>query len=393
MRKEIDRVLGNSLRCILPSFWWKRLLGMLADKVDSAQDAAGKALTMATMAALEAEDKQSQLVSGSNIKTINHQSILGSGNLDVAEEPIIFILFADTEEGKALNAKAYQQYIDDNSECPNVAINAIFGCPTVVTSMRPISNASEHQYITLIWCDFGGNIRETHIHSDGSVSLVEESGLCTIYAPSRSFENDFPQDLIEKNRQTYAIYRSRVDWPTYDPVRTVVYIYNGGSGKDYYLTRHDASMLYVSGDFDTGFFLTAGFYDPNEDYEGNPSNVYCTVNVKEDGTATVDMLYFDSELSDTSTNAVQNKVVTAAINNKADKSDIKTLNGVSLLGGGNLQLGDGQTFVYDDTELMEVAKDAKADALEAKALVRFIENEMDALAERVAELERIIQQQ
>jgi hypothetical protein len=66
----------------------------------------------------------------------------------------------------------------------------------------------------------------------------------------------------------------------------------------------------------------------------------------------------DSSLSSTSTNPVQNKVVynalqgkasTSSVNSKADKSDIKTINGVSLLGGGNLQLGDGQTVVYDDT--------------------------------------------
>lgn len=111
------------------------------------------------------------------------------------------------------------------------------------------------------------------------------------------------------------------------------------------------------------------------------------------------MLIFASYVIDKDGNVIveveiaESEHLISTINEKADKSDIKTLNGVSLLGGGNLQLGDGQTFVYDDTELMEIAKDAKADALEAKALVRFIENEMDALAERVAELERIIQQQ
>lgn len=74
----------------------------------------------------------------------------------------------------------------------------------------------------------------------------------------------------------------------------------------------------------------------------------------------------DSYLSSSSTNPVQNKVVYNALqgkastssvtsldNAKADKSDIKTVNGVSLLGGGNLQLGDGQTIVYDDSAVME----------------------------------------
>lgn len=86
MRKEIDRILGSSLRCILPSYWWKRLLGKMADKIESAEESAAAASRIAMLAGLEASDKQSQLVSGSNIKTINNQSILGSGNITVNTE-------------------------------------------------------------------------------------------------------------------------------------------------------------------------------------------------------------------------------------------------------------------------------------------------------------------
>lgn len=86
MKKEINKTLGNSLRCILPSFWWKRLLGKMADRIESAENSASSAMTMATLAGREASDKQPQLVSGSNIKTINNQSILGSGNITVSTE-------------------------------------------------------------------------------------------------------------------------------------------------------------------------------------------------------------------------------------------------------------------------------------------------------------------
>jgi hypothetical protein len=81
MKKEINRTLGNSLRCILPSFWWKRLLGKMVDKIESAESSASSAMKMATLAGLEASDKQDRLVSGSNIKTICGNSILGSGNI------------------------------------------------------------------------------------------------------------------------------------------------------------------------------------------------------------------------------------------------------------------------------------------------------------------------
>lgn len=86
MKKEINRTLGNSLRCILPSYWWKKLLGKMADRIESAEESAASASRIAMLAGTEAANKQSQLVSGSNIKTINGQSILGSGNITVSTE-------------------------------------------------------------------------------------------------------------------------------------------------------------------------------------------------------------------------------------------------------------------------------------------------------------------
>lgn len=75
--------------------------------------------------------------------------------------------------------------------------------------------------------------------------------------------------------------------------------------------------------------------------------------VDKDGNVTLEVNYkmwLDSELSETSGNAIQNKVVTAALNEKADKtyvdekvanvggSNLKTINGVSLHGEGNIEL-------------------------------------------------------
>ena len=33
LKAYIDKVLGNSIRCLLPSYWWKRLFGLVVDKV------------------------------------------------------------------------------------------------------------------------------------------------------------------------------------------------------------------------------------------------------------------------------------------------------------------------------------------------------------------------
>lgn len=34
LKQYIDKVLGNSIRCLLPSYWWKRLFLLVVDKVE-----------------------------------------------------------------------------------------------------------------------------------------------------------------------------------------------------------------------------------------------------------------------------------------------------------------------------------------------------------------------
>lgn len=61
----------------------------------------------------------------------------------------------------------------------------------------------------------------------------------------------------------------------------------------------------------------------------------------------------DSQLSDTSTNPVQNKVVKQAIDNKQDKlnsgQNIKTVNGQSILGSGNIEIQGGGSVTVDSS--------------------------------------------
>lgn len=37
LKSYINRVLGNSLRCLLPSYWWKRLFGLMVDRIDEVE--------------------------------------------------------------------------------------------------------------------------------------------------------------------------------------------------------------------------------------------------------------------------------------------------------------------------------------------------------------------
>lgn len=99
MKELIEQTLGNSLRCILPSYWWKRLLNKMAERVAAAEASAASALRIVSSALNDINSlssrisaKQDMLRSGSNIKTINGQSVLGSGNLEIVSgvEQIIF---------------------------------------------------------------------------------------------------------------------------------------------------------------------------------------------------------------------------------------------------------------------------------------------------------------
>ena len=66
----------------------------------------------------------------------------------------------------------------------------------------------------------------------------------------------------------------------------------------------------------------------------------------------------DSELSETSENPIQNKVITAALNGKQDSlvsgTNIKTINGNSILGEGNIEITGGTV----DTTMSDTSENA-----------------------------------
>ena len=117
LKQYINNKLGNSIRCLLPSYWWKKLFDLVIDKVDEKADKSyvDKAIknidvdiqvdsTLSTTSknpvenkAITAElnKKQSVLVSGTSIKTINGNSLLGSGNLEIFEAPCILLASDD----------------------------------------------------------------------------------------------------------------------------------------------------------------------------------------------------------------------------------------------------------------------------------------------------------
>lgn len=65
LKQYIDKVLGNSIRCLLPSYWWKRLFTSLADRVDEVEQSTSKLIenkvNEVKMPIVESEDELSKL--------------------------------------------------------------------------------------------------------------------------------------------------------------------------------------------------------------------------------------------------------------------------------------------------------------------------------------------
>lgn len=61
LKSHINSMLGNSMRCLLPSYWWKKLFGAVVDKLDEKVDA-------------------------SNLKTIGGESLIGEGDITIVGE-------------------------------------------------------------------------------------------------------------------------------------------------------------------------------------------------------------------------------------------------------------------------------------------------------------------
>lgn len=72
LKENIDRILGSSLRCLLPSYWWKRIFGLLVDEINDVRSTANSKATKSEVASLSnsvdaLSDKVDKIDSGNNI--------------------------------------------------------------------------------------------------------------------------------------------------------------------------------------------------------------------------------------------------------------------------------------------------------------------------------------
>jgi hypothetical protein len=416
LKQQIDKVLGNSIRCLLPSYWWKRLFSLTLDKVDEKLDAA-------------------------NIKTINGESVIGEGNLKVGitsvssmeELNILEVEAGDVatvvsrEYGKINPYACYRLTSEPTNK--NVIIEnwdkfkrithidalmaeeSVSGFPTVVLHAYALYGQDACQ---LTYTGRSYVIKVGNSSNSVSYTLEELNNLLkeSDYRLMGVSDGDVSQEFINKYVSLYTpdvivsdAYVKGDTWTRLlkegDAVGGGVYreLYATGDGfanvegelteeqKEYNretleLLNGNIQIIYkVSNltlnclNYQTHDIAVVFYFEYLDIYQiaiqvNNDGSAECLVSTN---------VLIDDKLSDTSTKTVQNKVVTAALNNKVDKVNGKQLSTEDFTSALKTKL-EGLSN-YDDTSIQNAVNSlttqiaTKQDKLVSRTNIKTINGE------------------
>ena len=160
LKSYIDRILGNNIRLLLPSYWWKRAFGAVIDKVDEKVEKSD----------LKTINGQSILGSGNleisgtdlEFKTINGQSILGSGNLEVSGGS------GDLEE----RVSNIEEFFEEGAKL-NLAIKSNQGTDKVISEVKAIIAFNDENI------ESGSGVVGLPVFTDVTITFPEVEGYKT----------------------------------------------------------------------------------------------------------------------------------------------------------------------------------------------------------------------
>lgn len=193
LKQQIEKVLGNSIRCLLPSYWWKRIFGLVLDAIEKLPDkqyvdkAVGnvKVVTDTVMS-----DTSTNAVQNKVIK----QYVDNNAGSCVVYFPIAGGTLTAEQIGG--NAASYQR-LDGTNLISEVLVWSLLGYTkalTVVAGTNGITIATASSHAVL--------------HEDGSVTdYVEQPSTLTFVAAFNSALTDTTTELeMASNKANAQIY-------------------------------------------------------------------------------------------------------------------------------------------------------------------------------------------
>ena len=382
LRQYIDKVLGNSIRCLLPSYWWKRLFNQVADRIDGAEQFAseliGTKVSEVKMPIVESEDALKRLdVEYGNLAAILRQEtkersfseLYQASILEIVNEKfancteIDDIIIKNPTDFPNVGTRVLLVFIEDNVTRGFNILIALSGSvyamvvethdgielPLYVNGVyhqeghdyiREELSSFQYKYVTAVDELSGtiGNLVDYDI-IDPFITCVATLPAADVYVKGNTWERLAKQGesgggsggvqaitIYPLDRSTKQSYHRQV----YD---TLVEL--AAKGEDFIVYAevgkiiYPATMIYANPLSDTpSYVFDFRGWAQIESHQGTiTENEHYVVALFADGTMqlnTAQDYVIDHVISETSTNAVQNKVVASALNAKADKSQIPT---------------------------------------------------------------------
>ena len=424
LRNKIESILGNSMRVLLPSYWWKRLFHHVADTIDGNEQLIIESFK-------EFEKKYPDIASRTFYITPDENSEEAAHNVQLCQRFFINLL-TSLENGTKFHNDPYYLAIplSEDDEALEYDVRLIT-CPQYSFAEAGIAfwdvGIGAKQYIVLFPI-LGNGIPEifplsgsTNITVDSSLStsstnpvqnkvvtnalnnkqttLVSGSNIKTINGNSILGSGDLKIETLGAivSRELYAVgLKYGQTGGVITELTSEMKDYNKVTKQLFLEGKADVRIVYVRDGIVETFpvWHYFNYYDSFyfvEPFDHVPSATRLQmeihrVRVEDDGTATweryriapdqeviadssnavsgkavkayvdgkiaeIPVVTVDSELSNTSENTVQSKVITAALNEKVGKSDIKTINGASLLGSGDITISGGVSEDYVNTAI------------------------------------------
>ena len=176
-------------------------LNALSDAIDDKADTT--AVTASIAAAVS--DKQDTLVSGTNIKTINNESLLGSGNIDIqGGSSINVVQISGTSTGDVMSQNAVTNGLNDKIQDFNMSVHNWLG--SGVTALDSSKNGSSYTTKTYV-----ASINEKQIMTGSDYAKVNKFHLVEASAITTSVTSSSTDSQVPSAKAVYDVLVNKAD--------------------------------------------------------------------------------------------------------------------------------------------------------------------------------------